>query len=285
MQEISENQNNILNKITSSFLNNKSIVLVGMSGSGKTYWVKNELIPALEQEKNVVYFKDGDAVNNTEGDIFIFDEVETLFDREFLEKRHPDENPYYMETYLNKINLWQEKYKKFDKPCLYVITRNEYQEIQNLVQNFKHTDWDNREIETICFSTFLYHGSTTSNIKILEPRHRYSPAGKIEYDAIYATPMKGYAVAHSFPWSTDEGVDLDIVDGKVAFAVPESFKERLQVPISIYKISSENFAHTKEEETGRTWHTTKPVHVIDEEKFESVEIALKKFGANVIFKN
>lgn len=131
---------------------------------------------------------------------------------------------------------------------------------------------------------YLYHGSTTQNIKILEPRHRYSPAGEIEYEAIYATPLKAYAVAHSFPWSSDEGVDLDVVNGEVLFTVPEDFRERLQIPISIYTISAENFEHTKEEETGYTWHTTKPIPVIEEEKIQTVEDALRKYGVKLMYK-
>lgn len=126
---------------------------------------------------------------------------------------------------------------------------------------------------------YLYHGSTTQNIKILEPRRRYTPQGKIEYSAIYATPLPAYAVAHSFPWSTDEGVGLDVDEKGVDLSVPINLKERLQVPISIYKLSSEGFEHTEEELTGYTWHTIHPVEVIEEVKYSSVEIALKELGA------
>ena len=68
----------------------------------------------------------------------------------------------------------------------------------------------------------LYHGSTTQHIKVLEPRQRYTPQGKIEYAAIYATPLTAYAASHSFPWSTDEGVKLDVVDGIVEMSIPTS---------------------------------------------------------------
>ena len=62
---------------------------------------------------------------------------------------------------------------------------------------------------------YLYHGSTTQNIKRLEPRIRYTPAGKIDYSAIYASPLAAYAAAHSFPWSSNEGVDLDVLNNQI----------------------------------------------------------------------
>jgi len=91
--------------------------------------------------------------------------------------------------------------------------------------------------------------------------------------------LPAYAAAHSFPWSTDEGVGLDVGENSVDLSIPKSLKERLQVPISIYKLSSEGFEHTEEELTGYTWHTVNPVEVIEEVKYPSVEIALKELGA------
>lgn len=132
-------------------------------------------------------------------------------------------------------------------------------------------------------NNFLYHGSTVQNLKVLEPRKRYTPAGKIEYSAIYATPLLPYAIAHSFPWSSDEGVGLDIIKDNISISIPKAIKDRLKVPISVYKISSENFELTKEEETGYTWHSTKPAQVLEEIKYESVEEALKEVGSEVEF--
>ena len=128
---------------------------------------------------------------------------------------------------------------------------------------------------------YLYHGSTTQNLKTLEPRMRYTPAGKIEYAAIYATPLLPYAIAHSFPWSSEDGIGLDVINENVSLSVPVNLKERLQVPISVYKVLAENFEHTKEEETGYTWHSTQPTKVVEEIKYVSVEDALKQLGAKL----
>lgn len=128
---------------------------------------------------------------------------------------------------------------------------------------------------------YLYHGSVTQHIHTLEPRKRYTPQGKIEYSAVYATPLPGYAVTHSFPWSSDEGVKLSVTDSGIYMSIPHSIRERLAVPISIYTVSSEGFEHTKEEVTGHTWHSTHPVRVLEEVKFESVSAALTHFGVHV----
>lgn len=127
---------------------------------------------------------------------------------------------------------------------------------------------------------FLYHGSITQDLKVLEPRKRYTPAGKIEYSAVYATPLSAYAAAHAFPWSSDEGFDIDF-DSELVLIVPKEYRARLNVPISIYKVSSRGFQITSEEETGQTWHTTKPVDVLEELKYKSVEEALFQLGGKI----
>lgn len=138
-------------QITDLLSQNKSIVLVGPTNSGKSYWVEHTLIPELEKGKKIAYFKETTDIKETDADIYIFDEAETLFDKEFLEERHPEENPYYTPAYLEKVKSWHEMYKKFGKPSLYIITRNSEEELDHLVQNFTHTDWDNRGILTIRF--------------------------------------------------------------------------------------------------------------------------------------
>lgn len=127
----------------------------------------------------------------------------------------------------------------------------------------------------------LYHGSTIQNLTTLIPHNRYSPAGAISYGAIYATPSTAFAATQAFPWSSDEGIDVEINENKMTLLIPLSMKDRLLVPISIYKVSVDTFIHTKEEYTGYTWHTTVPIEVIEEVKYESVLDAFEKLGVEV----
>jgi hypothetical protein len=129
--------------------------------------------------------------------------------------------------------------------------------------------------------TYLYHGSTTQNLLELRPHKRYSP-GTIDYPALYATPLPAFAAAHSFPWSTNEGVNLNVYNGNVELSLPSNLEERLQLPISIYKVSSDDFEHTKEESTGYTWHSKSAIPIIEETKYSSVKEALEKLGAKLI---
>lgn len=118
---------------------------------------------------------------------------------------------------------------------------------------------------------------------MLRPHKRYTPSDAITYEAIYATPLPAFAAAHSFPWSTKEGVHLEVSNGQVIFILPKEFKERLQVPISIYKIPINTFLQTQEEKTGYTWHTTSAVEIIEETKYSNVEEALILLGAELTY--
>ncbi|HEY1037122.1 MAG TPA: hypothetical protein VGE62_00905 [Candidatus Paceibacterota bacterium] len=132
---------------------------------------------------------------------------------------------------------------------------------------------------------YLYHGSTIQGLKTLEPRKRHTPSSAMDYEAIYATPLPAYAAAHSFSWSTDEGVDLNVFSGKdVSLVVPANFKERLQVPISIYKLPADGFEHTADETTGHAWHTKKPTAVLEEVVYPSVEAALAELGVTLTYR-
>lgn len=130
---------------------------------------------------------------------------------------------------------------------------------------------------------FLYHGSLTAGIKELEPRERHKPDENIG-SRIYATPLPGWAVAHSFPWSSDEGFDANVEgDNMVVLVVPKGQEERLNVPVYIYKVLGDNFNKTKEEGTGNTFDSKEKVSVIGVEKFNSVTEALKHFRGKAVF--
>lgn len=130
---------------------------------------------------------------------------------------------------------------------------------------------------------YLYHGSVAQGLKRLEPRKRFTPAGKIEYAAIYATPNPLVAAAHAFPWSSEEGIDFAVDGSRVELTVPVHLKHKLEVPISIYKVSAEPFRLTSEEETGQTWDTRQEVDVIEEKTYPSVLKAFQVLGGSVRF--
>lgn len=127
---------------------------------------------------------------------------------------------------------------------------------------------------------FLYHGSVVADLKILEPRKRFTPSEDFREAVIYATPVVAYAAAHAFPWSSDEGFDLK-TDDIIELIVPTSQKERLHTPISVYKVPADSFEHLLEEETGLTWHSSITVPVLEEKKFSSVVQALESLGGVV----
>ncbi len=130
----------------------------------------------------------------------------------------------------------------------------------------------------------LFHGSVTIGIKELEPRRRFVPEKSEGMPgAIYAGDLPAFAAAHAFPWESKEGFELSVEAGQVVFRVPEQFRERLMVPISIYSLSSDTFEKTAGEGTGHTYHTTQKTVPIETEEFPSVEEAIVAKGGRVEF--
>jgi hypothetical protein len=145
--------------IISEILKGNSVVVVGPTGSGKTYWVQNTLIPKLQElNKSVSYSKDGFS-NPPKGDVTIFDESETLFDADRLEKSHSDAPPYYSEKYLKQVHDWHKMCASHDEPSIYIISRQP-EDVQFLVDNFYKSDWDNRNLKVFSFPFESTHDHT-----------------------------------------------------------------------------------------------------------------------------
>lgn len=141
--------NNLAEKIRSE-LRFRSVILVGPTDSGKTYWIQNTLIPYLEsQGKKVEYLRDGDEGAASTSDIVICDEVEVLFDEKYLQGGSSE--PYYSDNYLNKVHRWFSNYSLLPRQTVFVVTRNKPDQIKNLIDNMRQADWDNRDVLVLEF--------------------------------------------------------------------------------------------------------------------------------------
>jgi len=135
-------------KIIKAFKEDKSVFLVGKTDGGKTYFVKNFLIPFLK-ERNIKnkYFKNVDEFSIEKNlDLAIIDEVEILSDQEFLEKEHPEEIPFYTKEYLIKVRKWGEKLSTLNIPSIFIITRNTNREFKFIKDNVTKTEWNSTPI-------------------------------------------------------------------------------------------------------------------------------------------
>lgn len=130
-------------------------------------------------------------------------------------------------------------------------------------------------------SEFVYHGTITGGIKEFEKRKRYVPGGADVPARIYAAINPAFAAAHSFPWSSDEGIDIKLEDNQVILCVPRIHENRLYQRVYIYKLKRENFVQTKEELTGQTFHTEEKVQPEEVMQFNSVTEALMFYGGKV----
>ena len=145
---------NNMQEIVKILMSGTSIFLIGKSNSGKSYYIKNKLMPFLEKSGiKIKFYENCDNINNFEDvDVCIFDEVELLFDKKFLEKKHPEENPYYSGGYLKKVSEWFLQLGKINKPSIYIVTRNADDEIEYIKNNMRSCEWnDNKNIEIIQF--------------------------------------------------------------------------------------------------------------------------------------
>ncbi len=134
--------------------------------------------------------------------------------------------------------------------------------------------------------THIYHGTIVQNLQVLEPHKRYTPGGEVAGESIparvYASYNKAYAVAHSFPWSSDEGIDIQVHDEVVELLIPRGKEKVLDQEICIYALPDDTFVHTKEEATGLTYHSEVAVPVRDCECFLNVREAMEKCGGKVM---
>ncbi len=128
---------------------------------------------------------------------------------------------------------------------------------------------------------FIYHGSITGEIKEFEPRKRYTPSEEVATKRTYASDNPCFAVMHSFPWSSEEGIDIVEKEDKLYLQIPKDLQNRLNQPIYIYKLSGDNFVLTEEENTGNTYHTEKPVKPLSVKRFSTVTEGIEYYGGAI----
>lgn len=143
----------IKNEIYNTLVSGQNIFLVGTADSGKSWFIKNELLPFLHNKGlSVLYFPDCTNLSDVgKENGAIIEEVEVLQDRGFLEKNHPNEQPYYTDEYLKRVMGWFRELARIKVPCVYVVTRNDRRDIDNFIKTIKKTDWDGREVARVEF--------------------------------------------------------------------------------------------------------------------------------------
>lgn len=118
----------MLKEIISALERRQNILLVGRRDAGKTYFVTNQLIPLLRTNgMDVHYYKDMDEEIHVlhKDEILIFDEFELLDDKESLERMHPEEQPYYLDSYLLMVHEWLQKAECVPNRRIFILSRNE----------------------------------------------------------------------------------------------------------------------------------------------------------------
>lgn len=131
----------------------------------------------------------------------------------------------------------------------------------------------------------IYHGTIQKDLVTIKPFKRFTPGGEDLADAIppriYATYEPAFAVAHSFPWSSEDGIDI-ITDGDaVTIVVPKDKQAVLKQAIYIYTLPDSSFSFTTEEETGLTYHSESELVPTEHRCFPSVIKAMEFYGGKI----
>lgn len=141
-------------KILSILRSNRSVLLVGQTNSGKTWFIKKEFMPFLKKQNiKTVYFANPGKLFATkvkDADFIIVDEVEIMQDKDFLQNIHFKENPYYSPKYLNKVKKWFNNLKYVGQPSIFIVTR-EKEAIKNLIKTVKILEWNNQKVRVVEF--------------------------------------------------------------------------------------------------------------------------------------
>lgn len=143
-------------------------------------------------------------------------------------------------------------------------------------------------IPAIARADYLYHGSHTDNIEILEPRRRYRPGNEdAPPEAVYAARNPAYAAAHAFPWASSEGIDLYFdfnSEGQkfVVIEIPEHLMYRLAAPVFIYTVPEDSFTLCEHSNTGDDYRSLCPVICLEKMRFESAIKAILHYGGAIL---
>jgi hypothetical protein len=131
----------------------------------------------------------------------------------------------------------------------------------------------------------LYHGSTVLGLTELQPFRRTTPGELKKEDvpeSIYATDNPLAAVMFSFPWRSEEGIDLQIVGETLKLIVPSCHKDRLTQPIALYQLSRAPFTRVPNvsQAIGNFW-AQESVPVSGVEEFPNVYSGVARFGGEI----
>ena len=131
----------------------------------------------------------------------------------------------------------------------------------------------------------IYHGTNKHGLEVIKPFKRYTPGGEEVADTItahiYATYNPAYAVAHSFPWSSDDEIDIVIKNDVITLIVPRSKQKVLNQAVCIYKLPDNTFSFTEEENMCLTYHSTEEVVPTNCHCFASVTEAMDYFNGKI----
>ena len=156
---------------------------------------------------------------------------------------------------------------------------DDYSRARAFLRAEKNSNWYTFEM------TEIYHGTTQRGLGSIKPFKRFTPGGQGLSGGIppriYATYVPAFAVAHSFPWSSDDGIDILVEGNTITLVVPKNKQVLLEQGVCIYTLPDSSFNFTEEEETGLTYHSAEAVQPSNCQCFSNVKAAMQYFSGKI----
>jgi len=128
----------------------------------------------------------------------------------------------------------------------------------------------------------LYHASQHQGLKYLEAKYTQSTHLKTLSPAIYATDDKSYAAGFCFNWNSNEGFSYGSENfGQWELQIPKRYKHKLDIPCSIYEISSNGFKKVYGVSTPE-FESRSTVKVLKEEKYKTARECLEQNNVKIV---
>ena len=134
---------------------------------------------------------------------------------------------------------------------------------------------------------YLFHGSTCLGLKELQPFRKTTPGElcKTEVpESVYATDQPLAAVMFSFPWRSQEGIDITVFKGTLKIIVPALLEPRLRQPIVVYRLDAKYFSPIPNvSQQIRNFWSQQIVPIEGAEEFADVLSGIQHFGGKFEF--
>lgn len=148
----------------------RSVLLVGATDAGKSYFATKVLLPMLQaQSVRAAYVTGPNRLHFVRNaDIVLIDEVELAADAPIQERLYPEDAPaQWSRNYRRRVQGWMRAMARVRVPCVYIVTRNTPAERQWIATHIRRAEWDGRTVSVVRFEAPVPVGTPDQRARAL----------------------------------------------------------------------------------------------------------------------